>query len=97
MNATRVGSDCAVRLEKAPDLVDDVIESPRLVASGCCHPVAVHRIGDPQRIRLARLDRFKQWRKGIPNLACAHPGNEGEPAGFAVRVKRVDQTQQVLC
>ena len=96
VDAARVRSCRPVRLEEALDLVDDIVEPPRLVAVGSGEPIAVHRVGDPQRVGVDLLDRFKKRRKSVPNLASTHAGNEGETSGLAVRIELVDEPKHVV-
>jgi len=59
VDAARVGSGGVMGLEESLDLVDNVVEAPRLVAGRGGEPVAVHRVADPERIRIHRLDRLE--------------------------------------
>jgi len=49
MNAARMRSGRPVSLEEAFDLIDDIVEPSSLVAVGRREPIAVHRVGDPER------------------------------------------------
>ena len=77
--------------KKPAHLVDDVVEASRLVAGRRREPVAVHRIGDPERRRVEALDRLEQRRQRIADLARTHAGDEGQPARLAVGIELVDE------
>ncbi len=96
VDAARVGSGGAVRLEESTHLVDDVVEASRLVAGRRRESVAVHRVGHPERHGIHSLDRFEQRRQRVAHLACPHPRDEGEAARLAVGVELVDQPFHVV-
>lgn len=86
----RRGEDLAERAH----LGDDVGQHPGLRPVGRPHGVAVHRVAQPHH-RVARVaDRGDQRREQRPDPVPAHPGDEGQPAGGAVRVQERAESPQ---
>ncbi|CAI7677904.1 unnamed protein product, partial [Penicillium discolor] len=86
----------AVRLEEAADLVDDVVEASRLVPGRSGDAVAVHGVGDPQRLRAGFPDGLQQRGQRVADASGAHARDEGQASGLALRVELVDERQRRL-
>ncbi len=96
VEATWVGAERAVHLEEAGDLVQHVIEVPCFLPARRLHGVAVHRVARPDDLGAAGRYRLHQRWQRVAYPACAHPGDQGEPARLAVRVQGCDQRQHIL-
>ena len=91
------GAQSLVHLEEATNLVEHVVEAAGLVAGGHGDGVAVHRVGDPDDLRAFSLHALNDCGQLLADVLCAHAGDEGQAAGFAVRVELIDQCECVLC
>src|SRR6266568_6938808 len=96
VDAAGVGAERPVHLEEARHLVQHVVEVPGLAAAGHLDGVAVHRVADPHDGGSAGRHLLHQGRQRLANPARAHPGNQGEAAGLAVRVEHAYQGQDIL-
>lgn len=84
-----MGAQCAVDLEEALDLIDNLVEVTGLVAIGCGESVAVHRIGLPNNLVSGCLNSLDNTRKYGANLVVAHASNDGQTARLEVRIELV--------
>ena len=55
----------------------------------------MHRVARPHHLATGGLDRLDDRRQQVGDLAGAEPGDDGEPAGTAVGVERLDQRRGV--
>src|SRR5205085_5947409 len=78
------------------DLLHHVLEVPRLVALGAGERVAVHRVAGPHDRVPGGADGGHERRKAIAHALRAHPGDEGEPPGGAVRVEPLTHGEGVV-
>src|SRR5471032_3052881 len=85
-----------MHLEEAADLIDDVIETTRLVARRGLETVAVHGITDPRHHRAGRGDLLHDRGQRLADRSGAHPGDERQPSRLTRRVELVDKTQEVV-
>ena len=96
VDAARVGAQLVVHLEEALHLVHDPVEVPGLVAGRRLVGVAVHRVALPDDLVPGRLHLLDDRRQHVPDLAVAHPGDQGEPAGLVPRVEPLDVLDRLL-
>ena len=78
--------------EEALDLIHDIIESTRLVTVRGGDAITVHRVGDPQRVGIARLDRFEQGWQSVTNLSSTHSSDESQATRLTVGVKLLNES-----
>ena len=83
-------------IEEATHLLDDVIEGPRLVPVGRLKGVAMHRITHPGDFTAGLLHPRDHLRKDLTHIACAHPGNECDPARLPSGVKTISELDGLL-
>ena len=96
VQSARPGAERVMDIEEATHLLDDVIEGPRLVPVGRLKGVAMHRITHPGDFTAGLLHPRDHIRKDLTHIACAHPGNECDPARLPSGVKTISELDGLL-
>src|SRR4051794_9732070 len=96
VDAAGPGAQRPVHVEETEHLVDDPVEVPRLVTRRRLVRVAVHRVALPHDGVPGRGHLLDDRRQHVAHLAVAHPADQREPAGHAVRVEPLDQLGGLL-
>ena len=88
--------NAAVHVEERRDLVDDVVEVPRLQARRRLHRVAVHRVAHPHDFCSGCRHLLHDRRQHVTNASGAHPTDQRQPPGYAVGIESLDQQYRVV-
>ena len=91
VQAAGMAAEPGVHVEEAVHLVHDPVQVPDLHPAGRLLGVAVHRIALPNHQPAGGPDLLHQRRQHVPHPGIAHPADQGEPAGNAVRIQPLDQ------
>ncbi len=97
MDAAGMRAFAAVDVEEAPGLLEDEIESPRLVAAAAgLDRIAVHRIARPHHDLALALDGANERGKMLADLLGAEACDERESPRLVLRIERVYQLEQLV-
>ena len=94
VDAAGIGALGAVDGEEAADFGEDAIEGAGLIAIGGLDDVAVHRIAAPHHRMALALDGADEGGEAGLDLVMPIAGDEGDAAGDARGVERVEQAEQ---
>ena len=96
MHSTKAGSFRCMDIESLVQLIPDVLETAGLDSTVQGFRVAMHWIAAPEHLAARIPDRRQQRRQCLANLLRTHAMDQGQPARFVVRIKYVDQLQQLV-
>src|SRR5690606_13763001 len=95
MNTTGMCSLCAMNSKEALNLLQNVIEWPRLVPAGCdC--IAMHWIAGPHNLAAFPLYSTDQLRQVIFNFIVSKTSNKCQAPRLVFRIEQVNQPDEII-